>query len=240
MASFPVENNAVNRTAVCCGLCSKLKWKVKIMDILIFCCSLLRSGPNPGGGQSATKNSGYVGKGGGDSYNSPIKLRPGYRSSSHSPSNRGRQSPFFNRASNQTIDPTQSPIRLKFNKTRSPLCERTSSGKCDRPSCSNPPLKNDNKPRSPRKSQGILQISRSSSQLESLSLSPGTQLGVRQPCRGAAGCCREACCRLPGNENKVCDPLCPFHKEKSAGLVFLSTSENYLIFRTVPSSAVVH
>lgn len=192
----------------------KITWDI----ILIFSYSLLRASPNPGGGQSATANSSNIGQGqkGREKFKSPVKLRPGYQSPTKSPTSQGRQSPRLYQDSNIRIDPTQSPIKLRFNKNRSPLCERTASGICERQSC-NSTITNNHR-LSPKNSPKPLRT-QVPPQKDNL-LPKGTGLGVRQPCKGAAGCCREACCRLPGNENKVCDPLCPFHKEKSAGLVF--------------------
>jgi len=164
-------------------------------------CSLLNSTRNHGSGQSSNSLQHRA-----KNYSAP-----------------GRQSPNRPRLSN--IDPTQSPIRLRpqyksNRKYTSPLCERSDSGECERQSCKDLITQSHSDSSLLRLTANNLENTQNTRDniRHSPKGSPNRQR-PRTPCKGAAGCCRELCCRMPGNENKVCDPLCPFHKERSVGLV---------------------
>lgn len=168
-------------------------------------CSQLRKTPNPGGGSPVNRRAGRVGSNISD-----------HRSSSQQQRNLSGSKSWRR---NYCIHPTQSVINLGGRRAAPPVCEKSVSGQCESPFCSSvtplpvpdPNLIIDLSLHRPRTAPQT--APRTAPQT-----APSDTLGSL-PCRGAAGCCRNSCCRLPGNENKVCDPLCPFHKEISLGLV---------------------
>lgn len=215
---------------------------------LVSCCSLLRLMPNPGGGRTAKEKLSHPptlrpGLNARDTSlnfspantaknnlqgNQSHTFGPSYLSKNSNSAQQGRQSPTlsstYSSATRQSnIDITQSPIRLRLRpqsrKKTSPLCERSASGHCEKQFCSAQNPIGDSSLLSKSQSDSITLVKqRAASPLKS-NVTRTSEFRLRTPCKGAAGCCREACCRLPGNENKVCDPLCPFHQEKSVGLV---------------------